>query len=484
MKLAPLVILAMSNTLLIAQDPEGAHDKETPVSKVERKNRAPVSKDLPRITLPKVFEAKLENGLTVLILEDKRAPLVTAQLAIFGAGELYVPSGLTGQASFTADLLDQGTKSRSSQQIAEQLDRLGATLQLSAPNGGEATTISLTALSEVFEQALFITADILVNPVFPQEEFEKLRKREAAALQQQFTSPQFLLTAKFNDVLFGSHPAAIESATPATLEALTRDQLVKWHRERYAPQNSILTIAGDVDAKDLFNKVKRLNWVWTRQAFTPTLPDVPKPAAERKIYLVNRPGSVQTLLRAGNLAIHRTHEDFFPMVVLNRILGGGSAGRLFLNLREEKGYSYSVTSRLSATRFVGPWSASGSVRTEVTGPALGEFFREIRRIAEEPVPAGELEEAKRSLIASFALTLESPARLASYATERKRYDLAADYWEKYPERVTSVTAEDIQRVARKHLKLDAIQVVAVGDAAAIEKALAEYGPVERAVTNP
>ncbi|MBY0374303.1 MAG: insulinase family protein [Bryobacteraceae bacterium] len=469
----------MSTATMWAQEPAAqAEDKETPLSKVERKNRAPVSKEVLKVTLPRAFETKIENGLTVLILEDHRTPLVTAELSIHGAGELYSPEGMPGIAHLTAMMLQRGTKGRKARQIAEDIEKLGASLSVSAPYGGESTTFSLSGIGETFEQAMMITADVLVNPIFPEEELAKLRQRELTGLQQQAVNPNFLVNQKFAEVLYGKHPAAIESTTADSLKAITREHLMKWHRERYAPQNAVLTIAGDVDPKDILGKVKRLSFVWTRQAYTPALPDVPKPATERKIHVVDRPGSVQTNLRLGNLAIDRRHEDFFPMVVMNRILGGGSSGRLFLNLREEKGYTYGVSSRVSAGRFTGPWSAGGSVRGDVTGESMAEFFKEIRRMAEEPVAAAELDEAKRALVANFALTLESPARVMSYVAERQRYGFPADYWDKYPERIAAVTAEDLQRVAKKYLNLEAMQIVAVGDAAKIQPALEKYGPVE------
>ena len=472
------LLLLMSVLVLGAQDPPAAEDKETPISKVERKNRAPVSKEILKVTLPRAFEAKIDNGLTVLILEDHRTPVVSAELSIHGAGELYAPEGMPGVAHLTALMLARGTKGRKAKQIAEEIEKLGASLSVSAPYGGDSTVFSLAGLGETFEQAMMITADVLVNPVFPEEELAKLRQRELTGLQQQAANPNFLMNQKFAEVLYGKHPAAIESATAESLKAITREHLVKWHRERYAPQNALLTIAGDVDTKDILGKVKRLAWVWTRAAFTPTLPDVPKPASERKIHVVDRPGAVQTNLRLGNLAIDRKHEDFFPLVLMNRILGGGSSGRLFLNLREEKGYTYGVSSRVTAGRFTGPWSAGGNVRGEVTGESVTEFFKEITRMAEEPVTETELEEAKRALIASFALTLESPGRVMTYLAERQRYGFPTDYWDKYPERIAAVKAEDLQRVAKKYLSLDAIQIVAVGDAAKIQPALEKFGPVE------
>jgi predicted Zn-dependent peptidase len=187
---------------------------------------------------------------------------------------------------------------------------------------------------------------------------------------------------------------------------------------------------------------------------------------------------VQTTVAIGNIAIDRRSPDYIPMVVMNDVIGGGASARLFLNLREEKGYTYGVYSDFTAVRYPGPWRAGGNMRTEVTEGALVEFFHEIRRIRDEKVPAAELEESKRSIVASFAQSLEQPARALSFAITRKLYGFPADYWDVYPGKIIAVTAEDVQRVARKYLGPDALQIAAVGDASKIKTVLEKYGAVE------
>jgi predicted Zn-dependent peptidase len=196
------------------------------------------------------------------------------------------------------------------------------------------------------------------------------------------------------------------------------------------------------------------------------------------MYLVDRPGSVQTTLTLGNIAIDRRSEDFVAMVVMNHLLGGGPAGRLFLNLREEKGYTYGAYSGFTAIEYPGPWSAGADVRTEVTEGAITEFLNEIRRIRDERVSRSELAATKRSVVANFALALEQPARVLGFALTRKFYNLPEDYWDTYPAKVEAITAEDVQRVARKYLNPEALQVVAVGDAGKLKAVLEKFGPVE------
>ncbi len=338
--------------------------------------------------------------------------------------------------------------------------------------------MQLTALKDTFDKALRLAADVLVNPTFLEDELARLRERELASLPQMLMSPEYLVAAKFSLALYGAHPMAIEGPTAASLAQLTRDQLVKWHRERYAPQNAILTIAGDVDTVSLMSKVKLLAMVWTRHAFEPKLSAIPGAAQARRVVVVNRPGSVQTTLRMGNLTIDRKHEDYFALTIANRILGGGSSGRLFLNLREEKGFTYGIYSQLQTRRQAGPWQISGDIKANSTAEAMKEIFKEIGRLRDEPVPAQELEEAKRSIVASFALSLEQPSRIMQYAADRHRYEFPADYWDHYPAQLAAVTPEDVLRVARRYLDPAALQIVAVGDAAQLKSALADLGDVE------
>ncbi len=470
--MSPALLILMST---LAQDPS---DKDIPLSQVERKNRAPVSPETLRVSLPKPFEARLNNGLTVMILEDHRTPVVTAELTLYGAGEQFVPMPEVGVANFTAQLLNKGTKGKTGRQIAEEIERLGATLQVHASYGSESTSMQLTALKDTFDKALRLAADVLVNPTFPEDELARLRERELASLPQMLMSPEYLVAAKFSLALYGAHPMAIEGPTAASLAQLTHDQLVKWHRERYAPQNAILTIAGDVDTASLMSKVKLLAMVWTRHAFEPKLSAIPGPAQARRVVVVNRTGSVQTTLRMGNLTIDRKHEDYFALTIANRILGGGSSGRLFLNLREEKGFTYGIYSQLQTRRQAGPWQISGDIKANSTAEAMKEIFKEIGRLRDEPVPAQELEEAKRSIVASFALSLEQPSRIMQYAADRHRYEFPADYWDHYPAQLAAVTPEDVLRVARRYLDPKTLQIVAVGDAAQLKSALADLGDVE------
>jgi zinc protease len=472
--------VALAGLLLLTATPQLGSQEQvaTAPSKVERKNRAPVSREILRVKLPRPIEAKLKNGLTVLILEDHRAPYVTVQLRIGGAGALFEPRDAAGLANTTAVMLREGTRTRTSLQIAEAIDRLGATIGAGSSFGAPDTVLSASGLSDNFDAWLDIAMDILLHPSFPDDELEKLKQRQRAQLREQRSSSGFLISERFNRAVYGDHPAANVAPSLASIDRLNRETLERWHRDRYAPQNAILGIAGDVRAKVLIAKLEKRLAAWRKSGAKEAWPRSPTPARARRVLLVNRPNSVQTTVALGNIAVERRSPDYLAMVVMNHVIGGGASSRLFLNLREEKGFTYGVYSDFSALRYPGPWRAGGNMRTEVTEGALVEFFREIRRMREQIVTAAELEASKRAIAARFALSLEQPTRVLGFAITRKEYGFAPDYWDAYPAKIMAVTADDVQRVARKYLDPDAMQLVVVGDASKIKSILEQYGEVE------
>jgi zinc protease len=475
---AAAVILAVALAAPAWGQAESTHDKSIPTSKVERLNRAPVSKDVLKVKLPRPIETTLPNGINLMILEDHRSPLVTVQFDINGAGPMYEPAGEPGLAGAAARLLAEGTKTRTSKQIAEQIDSLGASLSASAGFGSGSTIVAASGLSDTFEQWFALAADVLLHPSFPADELAQYQARAKSALLQQRSQPGFLANQTMSRALYGTYPAAVVSATPESLDSLTPAMLAEWHGKHYAPQNTVLAISGDVHPETLIPKLRQWLAEWQRSKVPVNFSPGPAPANKEKIFLVDRPGSVQTTLLMGNLAIDRTNPDYPALVVLNEVLGAGSASRLFLNLREEKGYTYGVYSNLIARKYAGPWTAGGDLRTEVTDGAMTEFLRELNRIRDEKVPDDELDSARRSVVARFALSLESPQQLIAYAITRKAYNFPADYWDKYPAQIVAIKADDVQRVAKKYINPATMQVVAVGDAGKIKTVLEKYGPVE------
>jgi len=458
--------------------PAAAQQQSPPASKVERLNRAPVSKEPLRVTLRKPVEATLDNGLTVLILEDHRLPLVNVQFNMSGAGPLFEPPELPGLAVFTAQMLREGTKTRSSLQISQEIDQLGAAVGANAGFGSSATLLTASGLSDNFEQWFALAADLLLNATFPDEELAKLKQRALVGLRQQRSNPNFLLSERFSRMVYGMYPASVRSATAESVNSLTSERMAEWRNERYAPQNSILGIAGDVDAKTLIPKLNKWLAAWKKTSLKEELPSPPEQVKSPRIAIVDRPGSVQTDMAIGNIAIDRRSPDYYAVYVMDSVVGAGASARLFLNLRENKGYTYGVYSNFTALKYPGPWQCGGSMRSEVTGDAMTEFLAELRRIRDEKVPAAELAEKKQSIVAGFALSLEQPTTQLNFAMTRKIYGFPVNYWDVYPDKIMAVTADDIQRVAQKYIPIDSLQVVAVGDASKIRSMLEKFGAIE------
>ena len=472
---AAIFVATLSTGSLLAQAP--GDSKAVSPSKVERKNLAPVSKEILRVKLPKPVEAKLANGITVLILEDHRFPIVTVDFTIEGAGALWEPADEHGLAGVTAQMLREGTPLKTSKQINEDIDRLGASFFSSAPFGDDSASVGASGLSDNFDTWFPLTVDLMLNANFPDSELAKLKQRLKVQLIQQRQQPNFLATERFDEAVYGHHPAATVAGTPESIDALTSEKLAQWHKERYTPQNTLLGITGDVDAKATIAKLNGWLAKWPKSDFeSPKIPATSEVKAPH-VYIVDRPGSVQTTLAMGNIAIDRTSPDYPAMVVMDQILGAGAAARLFLNLREAKGYTYGVYSTFTAVKYAGPFRAGGDLRTEVTEGAMTEFWIEFNRMRNEKVPTAELDDARRSVVAGFALSLEHPDQLLNFAEEQKIYNLPADYWDNYPAQISAISADDVQRVSRKYVDPATMQVVGVGDAQKIRPVLQKYGPV-------
>jgi len=278
--------------------------------------------------------------------------------------------------------------------------------------------------------------------------------------------------------MYGSHPAARVALAADEIQRMTPDVLRKFHSLNYKPNNAIFAIVGDVKPAEIVARLEKTFGGWQKGNVPQiTIPKVSE-TGPAKIYLVNRASSVQTNLLLGNLTIERTDPDYYALDVMNQVVGGGASARLFLNLREDKGYTYGAYSRFSASRYRGTFRANTEVRTEVTKGSMDELMYELKRIRDEKVAQEEFDRAKRTIIGGFALQLESPQGLLGNIVTQKLEGLPADYWDTYTQKIAAITADDVQRVAKKYLDLSRMQIVAVGDASKIAEVLKQYGTVE------
>jgi zinc protease len=423
------------------------------------------------LNLPEHVEITLPNGLGLVVVEDKRLPLISFRLA-FRSGDANDPEELPGLSDMMSSLMTEGTARRNSRQIAEEVERFGATLAVGSSS--DFTTVAASSISLYADQILDLMADVTLHPSFPQNEVDLARENTKQLLIQQRAQPTFLASERLSQVVFGKHPYSRLSPTPEMLDSMTRDHLVRYREATYIPNNAVFMAVGDVDRDAIIARIEQLFGDWKAGALPElNLPALPK-RTERSVYVVDRPGSAQSNIVIANEGITRTSSDYFPMLLMHTILGANASSRLFMNLREEKGYTYGAYSNLDARRLAGTFRASAEVRTPVTGDSLHEFFYELGRIRDEAVSADELKNAKSYLSGVFPIRIETQDGLIDQLVSIRMYDLPPDYLETYREQINAVTAEDIQRVAQTHVTPDQAAVVIVGDAAEINDQVKAY----------
>jgi zinc protease len=453
-----------------------AQDKGTALSQVQRLNRAPVSKEILRVQLPRPTVLKLKNGLTLVLEEDHKLPTVAFTMWI-RPGQLADPPDLPGLAAFTAGMLREGTEKRTSEQIADEVDSLGATLEANSRFGSSYTTVSASGLITDVARILDLMSDVMLHPKFPPDELAKFKLSEEAALEQRLANPQFLATKEFKQVVYGDTPMAIASPTKDSIAKVTGEDLKKFHEAHYLPGNAILGVTGDFKTAEMQELIGKYFGGWSGQEEPQEKFSGEAAQQPTKITLVDRPGSVQTFIIGGDRTIRRTDPQYYELVVMNQIEGGGPQARLFLDLREEHSLTYGAYSRVNTEIYPGDWQAFSPVRTPVTGDAMERFAYEFKKINSEPVPQSELDEAHRAIIANFALSLEQPSQILSDWLTVQYYGLPVDYWDKYPDKIAAIDAAGVQSSAKKFVDLDHMQWICVGDRKQIEDVLRKYGAV-------
>ncbi len=423
--------------------------------------------------IAKPFETTLPNGLKVIFFEDKRLPLVSYRLG-FKNGTIYDPKDSVGLTSAMTALLNEGTTTRTSKQLAEEIERLGANISASA--GEDNTIVSASALSMYGSDVLKLMTDMVLNPAFPESELSLFKKNTIENLKYQRSQPSFLADEQISKAIYGTHPYSIASPSAADIEKLTREKLAAYHQKMFTPNNATLIVVGDVKRDDLLKEITANFGGWKKGAMDAmTFPALPVRTATT-LTVVDRPGSLQSNIVLANLAIDRSNPDFFPVLVMNQVLGAGASSRLFMNLREAKGYTYGAYSSFDTKRLAGNFQATAEVRTPVTGDSLKEFFLELNRVRNEKASDKELKDAKSYLTGVFPLRAETQEGLTNLLVSQQLYDLPADYLQTYRDKINAVTLDDVQRTAKKYISPDKIAIVIVGDAEEILKQVKPYSP--------
>jgi len=423
------------------------------------------------LNLPEAYEKSLPNGLGIVLIEDKRLPLISFRLA-FRSGDANDPADLPGLTDMMSHLLSEGTETRTSRQIAEEIERLGATLSVGSTS--DFTAIAASSLSIYVDEILELIADVTLRSTFPQNEVDLARENTKQLLIQQRAQPSFLASERMAKVLFGKHPYANISPTAEMLDRLTRDDLLSFRRSTFVPNHAVLIVVGDFESAPLLARVEDLFAGWQAQPVSQSNSEGLSKRVERTMYLVDRPGSAQSNIVIANEAIIRTSPDYFPMLLMHAILGANASSRLFMNLREHKGYTYGAYSNLDSRRLAGTFRATAEVRTAVTGASLHEFFYELDRIRNEAVSEDEITNAQSYLSGVFPIRIETQDGLIDQLVNIKMLDLPDDFLATYRDLVNAVTTDEIQRVAQSYVTPDKAAIVIVGDASEITEQIKPY----------
>jgi zinc protease len=403
---------------------------------------------------------KLANGLEVVLVESHTIPKFTGEL-YFRSGNAAGVAKAPGLAEITATVVRTGTKARSSRQIEEDLRRMGADVGTSA--GADTSAIGFNGMVEFSADLLKLVAELAQQASFPEDEFERERRQMIEGLRIARTTPSFLANERMRRVLFGAHPYAIIAPTETQVRAYRRDQLADFYRTHYRPGNALLIAVGDFAAPQMMEQIDRIFGSW-KPAEVPALSAAPPPELRgRQVHFVHLPESVQTQVLVANHAITRTHPDWLRLALANSIYGGAFNSRLIINIREQKGYTYSPRSGVHALRQHGYFSVNAAVRNDVVAATLTEIFYEIDRMRSLPVPEDELTDARTYMSGVFSLGLATQEGLASQLSNVYLYDLPEDSLETYRQRVRALTAPDVLAAARAYFDSPDAQIIIVGD---------------------
>ncbi len=427
------------------------------------------------VTWPKRTKSRLSNGLEIILAEAHSIPKFHGEL-FFRSGNAAVADRAPGLAEMTASVVRTGTAKRASRQIEEDLRRIGADLSSSA--GADTSAISFAGLSEFAEPLLSLVNELAREAVFPEAEFERERRQKLEEVKLERTQPAFLASERLRKTLFGAHPYARVSPSEEQVAAYTRPELQAVYREFYTPENALLLLVGDFDSREMLKTAEAVFRGWTGEKPETKTAAAPANPRGRRVYLIHVPGAVQTQLLAGCRAITRKHPDWVKLGLTNSLYGGAFNSRLVMNIREDKGYTYSPRSGVNALRQHGYFSISAAVRNEVVAASLTEIFYELDKLRSVPVPEAELADAQNYQSGVFSMGLATQDGLLSQLSTVALNELPDDYLETYRAKVRALTPEDLLATARKYLDSANMQIVVVGDRAHIESQAGLFGELE------
>jgi zinc protease len=434
--------------------------------------RPPRSLPAPELKFPPYEVQTLPNGLQVVAVLHHEQPAVSMRLLV-RTGGASDPAGKPGLAYLMASLLDQGTATRSAQQLADAIDFIGGSMGTGA--NSDLSFINMVVMKDSFETGMRMIDEMAEHPAFAPEEIDRQRQQILSGLKVNLDDPEYLANAVFDRLVYGGHPYGMPgNGTPESMAGITRADLAAFHAKYFAPNNAILAIVGDVTADEAFNTAKAVFGAWKSR-------DIPRekllnpPSSVRRVVVVDKPDAVQTEVRVGHIGIPRNHSDYMALNLAIRILGGEGSNRLHQVLRTERGLTYGAQANMDTLKESGDIEATTNTRTDATGEVLRLIVDEFWRLQRERVSENELSSAKAYMTGSFPLTIETPEQIAAQVLNVVFYGLPLEQLQTFRARVNAVTVDDIERVARFYLKPDAVSVVLVGNAAAFSSQLRGVG---------
>jgi zinc protease len=400
------------------------------------------------------------EGLTVLHVERNHLPMVVFVLLV-NAGAVHEPAELAGLASLTASLLEEGTERRTSTQISDEIEFIGARYSSSA--GMDYTTLGFKVLKRDLEKGFDVFADLLLNPAFPDDEVSRIKELVKGSLKQREEDPSFVASRAFKKEIYGNHPyGRIVAGTPETVEAVGRDDIVAFHSTFFVPNNSILAVVGDISSTELDGLLRKFLGKWERMPL-PSLEVSPPEKPLRKVVKINKE-LTQANIMLGHLGVRRDNPDYYALRVMNYILGGGGfSSRLMASVRDEMGLAYDVHSRLSPGKLSGSFVSGVQTKNTSANKVIEEILRQMRLIRDEKVSSKELEDAKAFLIGSYPRKFDTMGKVAGFLVQVEFFGLGLGYIEQYPELIRSVTELDVLRVAKEYLDPENHVLVVVAD---------------------
>jgi zinc protease len=437
------------STLALGQGP----DRTTPPALTKAKN----------LQLPPIQRFNLSNGIAVVLMEKHTVPLVQINLLV-QTGSFDDPSGKEGLSSLAMDLLDEGAGTFTSLQLADEIEYLGA--QIRTMNRTFTSEVNCSTPISKLDAAVKLMSDIILRPSFDEKELERVRKLRLNALLQNYDEPNVIASRAFNKLLFGANLPYGKFPSEQSIKSFTKNDLTSFHKTNFTTGNSTLIIVGDVTRESITPVLEKYFAVYQTGTTTKPANPVPQQIKGRPLYIVDKPGAAQSVILIGRIGTSRSDAQYHDITIMNTILGGSFASRLNNNLREQNGYSYGAGSGFSFWKVPGPFMASSSVQTDVTGPALGEFFNEFKKMR-QPIPELDITRGRNYDALGYAGDFETNADIAAALSSLVFYQLPDDYFNKYVDKALAVTKKGVEAAAKKYIVPENMLVVIVGDQAKI-----------------